>query len=69
VTIEGYFPAGNWEVNLIEGIYLIHLYSVFPEFLLISKYSLPYSGRECLELLDLKNPRKERSRSAKSYTS
>jgi hypothetical protein len=37
-TIEGYFGLGTWEVNCIELIYLIHLYSVFPEFLLISKY-------------------------------
>lgn len=29
-TIENYFSPGNWEVNIIEGIYLIHLYSVFP---------------------------------------
>ena len=36
-TIENYFTPGKWEVNVIEAIYLIHLYSVFPEFLLISK--------------------------------
>jgi hypothetical protein len=38
-TIEGYFGVGTWEVSSIEVIYLLHLYSVFPEFLLISKYS------------------------------
>jgi amino acid permease len=36
-TIEGYFEAGAWQVKAIEVIYLVHLYSVFPEFLLISK--------------------------------
>lgn len=29
-TIEDYFLAGAWEVKIIECIYLIHLYSVFP---------------------------------------
>lgn len=36
-TVENYFPDNNWEVKLIAAIYLIHLYSVFPEYLLISK--------------------------------
>lgn len=29
-TIEDYFRPGKWEVNIIEAIYLVHLYSVFP---------------------------------------
>lgn len=37
ITIEDYFGVGAWEVNVVEAIYLLHLYSVFPEFLLISK--------------------------------
>ncbi len=48
-TIEGYFGIGTWEVNCIEIIYLIHLYSVFPEFLLISKYLFHKLERECSE--------------------
>lgn len=36
-TVEDFFPIGDWEVRTIAGIYLIHLYSVFPEYLLISK--------------------------------
>jgi hypothetical protein len=36
-TIEDYFSQGAWEVKIIEAIYLVHLYSVFPEFMIISK--------------------------------
>lgn len=36
-TIEDYFANKQWEVILVEVIYLIHLYSAFPEFLLIAK--------------------------------
>jgi hypothetical protein len=50
-TIEEYFPQGKWEVNLIEAIYLVHLYSVFPEFLLISKYFDAYLENACSMLL------------------
>lgn len=36
-TIESYFPTGEWPVILIQTIYLIHLYSVFPQFVLTAK--------------------------------
>lgn len=36
-TVENYFPTNNWEVKIIASIYLVHLLSAFPEFLLISK--------------------------------
>jgi hypothetical protein len=29
-TIEGFFNSNQWQVKVLEGIYLIHLYSVFP---------------------------------------
>ncbi len=36
-TITEYFGVDEWQVVLVQIIYLIHLYSAFPEFLLISK--------------------------------
>lgn len=36
-TIEDYFKVGNTELRIIEIIYLVHLYSCLPEFVLISK--------------------------------
>lgn len=39
-TIEDYFKVGNIELRVIESIYLVHLYSCLPEFVLISKKRL-----------------------------
>lgn len=67
-TIENYFTPGKWEVNVIEAIYLIHLYSVFPEFLLISKYHPYYQEKEPSASLVYPSRREERSTFPKSYT-
>ena len=39
-TIEDFFKVGNIELRIIESIYLVHLYSCLPEFVLISKKRL-----------------------------
>ena len=36
-TIEAFF-SGEWEVKVLKGIYVVHLYSVFPEYLFVCKY-------------------------------
>lgn len=50
---------GAWEVNCIEVIYLIHLYSVFPEFLLISKYLLSSFRKRLFGVLNYRNTPKK----------
>ena len=44
ITIEDYFGDKEWEVITLEIIYLIHLYSAFPEFLLVAKYQFILSA-------------------------
>lgn len=36
-TIEGFFLQGEWQLKLIQIVYLLHLYSVFPQYLLAGK--------------------------------
>jgi hypothetical protein len=36
-TIEDYFESGGWQVGVIEVLYVVHLFSAFPNFTIISK--------------------------------
>lgn len=36
-TIEDYFSRDQWQVAIVEVIYLVHLYSAFGEFMLVCK--------------------------------
>jgi hypothetical protein len=38
--ISNFFAPGQWQVSLIQAVYMLHLLSVFPNFLILSKYSL-----------------------------
>jgi hypothetical protein len=37
--INDYFPVGQWQVMLIEIVYLFHLFTVQPMNVIVSKYS------------------------------
>ena len=43
-TISDYFIPGQWEVTTIEVIYLIHMFTVFPIFIIVAKYVSCYLG-------------------------
>ena len=43
-TIEDYFSSEDWEVAIIQVIYLAHLLSVTPYVLIVSGYGLFYAG-------------------------
>lgn len=56
-------------MKAIEIIYLVHLYSVFPEFLLISKYCPFYTEKEYFLSLSWSNLSKRVLTSLRSFTS
>ncbi len=39
-TIEDYFQIGSMQVTVIEFLYLLHLFTVFPQHAKLSKYTL-----------------------------
>ena len=67
-TIESFFLAGEWPVILIQTIYLIHLYSVFPQFVLAAKYLSSDSGRDCLSFWDKTSPNQKQLTPLKQYS-
>jgi cellobiose-specific phosphotransferase system component IIC len=36
-TINDFFRTGQWQSSLLNAVYMIHMISAFPNFLIISK--------------------------------